>query len=109
MENIVLILSDTRGVYIPRGFVTGNDPAVLDTAHCDKWHISLDLAATLLNDPYTTESFWDIWVQILESAYFIADDGRKYTLYQDGDLFAIAYDNLTSDQYLDFFGEAREE
>ncbi len=98
MSNIQLLLSDARGIYIPRDFVQGFD--------LEKWHIDAEnWAAETCNDP-DNEHYWDAWDQVLNNAYFI-DNGKKYTLYQDGDLFAIAYDDLSDSEYLDFFGEER--
>jgi len=86
-SNIEILLSDARGVYIPRDFYQGFD--------LEKWHLNpSELEA--LNDP-ENDNYWDVWDHVLNTAYFVAD-GKKYTLHHDGDLFAIVYDHLTSEE-----------
>jgi len=90
-ETIICILSDIRGTNIPMDFITDNygRPSV---EHCKAWHIDLEDAEILL-DP-RGESYWDTWDDIIRSAYYIAKDDSalkdgRWTLYQEGDLFAV--------------------
>lgn len=79
-ERIELLLCDSRGVYIPRDFLEFD---------LDKWHIKLseeDIAE--LQNP-CNEWYWECWQSILDNAYYIDDKGDKWTLWQDGDLFAV--------------------
>lgn len=85
-SNIELLLSDSRGIYIPRDFYEGFD--------LDKWNLKAE-DLTELSDP-ENDNYWDTWELVLNNAYFVID-GKKYTLYQDGDLLAIAYDHLTDE------------
>lgn len=87
LSNITILLSDARGIYIPRDFYQGFD--------LEKWHLKAE-NLTSLNDP-ENESYWDVWDHVLNTAYFEVG-GKKYTLYQDGDLLAIAYDHLTDEE-----------
>lgn len=100
MNNIQILLSGAHGIYIPRDFVRD---FVLDNWNIagkdDAWAIEA------CNDP-DNEQYWDAWVYILDNASCM-DDGKVYTLFQDGDLFAIAYDDLDDDEYYNFFGEER--
>ena len=86
-SNIEVLLSDARGIYIPRDFYQDFD--------LDKWHLNAE-DLTSLADP-ENESYWDVWEQVLNTAYFEID-GKKYELYQDGDLLAICYDSLTDEE-----------
>ena len=87
MKNIEVLLSDARGVYIPNNFYTDFD--------LEKWHVNhLDLSA--LAD-YENELYWETWESVLNNAYFELN-GKKYNLYQDGDLLAICYDEITDEE-----------
>jgi len=86
-SNIEILLSDARGIYIPRDFFQDFD--------LEKWHLK-DEDLTALNDP-ENENYWDVWDHVLNKAYFEID-GKKYHLYHDGDLLAVAYDHLTDEE-----------
>lgn len=87
LSNIEFLLSDARGIFIPRDFYQGFD--------LNKWHLKpSELKA--LDDP-ENDNYWDVWERVLNTAYFEAD-GKKYNLYQGGDLLAIAYDHLTDEE-----------
>lgn len=81
-----IILSDRRGVYIPQNFAKGF------IIGADGWQgiSSEDLECVKLG-PYSEENewYWEAWESILNSAYLIDSDGLKWTLFQDGDLYAI--------------------
>lgn len=76
-----LLLSDSRGVYIPRDFMQGFD--------LEAWNICEPDEA--LNDPYN-EWYWEAWQHVLDNAYMIDDKGVRWSLLQDGDLWAIRED-----------------
>lgn len=98
MENIVCLFSSAHGVYVPQAFVKGYMP--------EKWGIEESDVEILLAGPEHAD-YWDTWDTVLNRAQYTSDDGRKYHLHLDGDLFAIAYDALTDDEYREFFGEDR--
>jgi len=87
LANIEFLLSDARGIYIPRDFFQDFD--------LEKWNLKGE-DLTTLNDP-ENENYWDVWDHVLNTAYFEIDD-KKYSLYHDGDLLAIAYDHLTDEE-----------
>lgn len=88
-----LLLSDSRGVYIPRDFVTGFD--------MEKWQgISED--AVIECSDIDNDFYWDAWIDILDHAFYVDSDGNKFTLYQDGDLWAICYEKMTSEEKHNF-------
>lgn len=74
-----LLLSDARGLYIPRDFY--------QQFNLQDWHIESDNIE--LNEP-NSEYYWEYWQYILNNAYCY-HDGKKWHLLQDGDLFAISY------------------
>ena len=104
MENIIHVLSSDRGIYIPRDFICDdyNDIAV---DYCAAWGLTeenkshWEPAADMGSDYY-----WEAWEWILIHAQRIYE-GKTYSLHQDDDLWAIAYNDLTDDEKLNFFGE----
>jgi hypothetical protein len=80
----LLWLNDARGVYIPRDFATSlTDRAKHVTGVNDEqW-------AILEAGPHNNESYWDTWDDVLRDAVVTDDNGVKYTLYQEGDLWLI--------------------
>ena len=100
MDSTILILSDSRGVFIPRDFVTDQfgDIAV---DHCDKWGIKPEDAAVLADGP-DHEFYWETWDDILDNAEFVDTNGDKYTLYQDGNLWGICIARMSMEQRQNF-------
>ena len=88
-----LLLSDVRGIYIPRDFAEGFDLVA--------WHIDFDVSA--LSDP-ESELYWDTWQRVLNEAYLLKGE-HTFTLHQDGDLWAICPKLMTELEKLYFFGE----
>jgi hypothetical protein len=91
-----LILSDARGVYIPRDFCEGmteSDAQRIsvdwqDVQCCQKgpdWED--DKGQTIYNEWY-----WEAWQSILDSAEFTDDKGITWHLYQDGDVWECPAD-----------------
>ena len=99
LANIALLLDASRGVYIPQNFA--------EEFEMPDWHVSDKDAAVLRAGP-NDEWYWGTWDHVLDTAYFLADDGRRFTLHHDGDLWAICVDALTADEYRSFFGENRD-
>ena len=89
MDNVNLILSDARGIYIPRDFVLEFD--------LSKWSGVSDWARTECADP-NNEHYWEAWDEILCNAVYTSDDGRRFALHQDGDVWLINFDGLTADE-----------
>ncbi len=76
----VLFLDDHRGVNIPRDF-----------AAC----VARDRVSGVTDEQYAdlgtpdSETYWDTWSEVCESAVLTGTDGVKYRLYQDGALWLI--------------------
>ena len=94
-SNIELLLSYARGRYIPRDFIEGFDTT--------EWNIGEDDIKNC-SDP-SNEYYWDAWRKICDTARYTAADGRVYSLYQDGNLWAVCYDSMTDKEIQDFFGK----
>ena len=92
MNGVQLLLSDARGVYLPRDFI--------DNFNLCQWHIKEDYQDILSNP--NNEFYWDYWDEVINNAYFIDEVGNKWVLLQDGDLWAICYELMTEEEKLNF-------
>ena len=82
-EKIVLLLDGNRGIYVPQGF-----------AECfsrEEWNYSKEDEEILISGP-DHEYYWETWDDILQNAYYIDNDGLRWHLWQDGDLFCYRED-----------------
>lgn len=102
MEAVILILSDARGIYIPRDFLTDQYNAI-DAEHCEKWSLNESNKDNWI-DATNPESewYWEAWDWILSNAKFTADNGDVYYLHQDGDLWGLCVDKMTIEQRINF-------
>ena len=79
--DIEFLLSDARGLYIPANFIECFDS--------EKWNISKEDKKELENPD--NEFYWETWETILNNSEFIDENGKKWNLYHEGDLYAIHY------------------
>lgn len=103
MDAVILILSDARGIYIPRDFLC-DDNNEIAWQHCDAWGLNKDNADEWKDavDP-NNEWYWEAWDWILNNArYTEKETGNIYKLYQDGDLWGICYDKMTDEEKSNF-------
>lgn len=98
-DAVNLILSDARGVYIPRDFVTDNYKVAVD--HCKAWNITQEDAEILASGP-DHEFYWETWDTVLSNAQYTDEEGNKYVLSQDGDLWAFCYERMTEEEKSNF-------
>lgn len=92
MEAVSILLSDARGIYIPRDFVQGFDVREWGLPkHPDDWAIEICASGP------DTEDYWEAWDSILNEAKY-CKDGHVWRLHQDGDLFAICYELMTDEE-----------
>ena len=94
MSGIQLLLSDARGVYIPRDFVTGFD--------LTKWVGISENDAKDCENP-ENDYYWDSWEIILNNARHTDENGNVWRLMQDGDLWAYCIELMT-DEEKEYFG-----
>jgi hypothetical protein len=106
MHAVNLILSDARGIYIPRDFLTDNDNQIA-WDHCAAWGLTKDnmheWRAAVLPD---SEIYWDAWQWVLEHAKFTDVDGSVFRLHQDGDLWGLCFERMTNEEKDNFGFEA---
>jgi hypothetical protein len=98
-NKIHLLLSDSRGQYIPRDFAANFD--------LDDWHVKKgDIEAIEAGPEH--EWYWEAWNSVLDSAYYMVESYSpshdvpnligKWTLCQDGDLWAI-HESMTDEDW----------
>lgn len=81
--DMMLWLSDSRGVYIPRDFANS-------FANRDK-----DVSGVNANDWTTLEAgpedewYWDAWTRVCDGCVVTDEHGNQYTVWQDGDCWLI--------------------
>lgn len=97
MGNIECLVDGAHGSYVPQVFAETCTPSA--------WGVTGADVETLLAGPDHPD-YWEVWDDVLLYAQYPADDGRTFTLHQDGDLFAVAVDALTDDEYAAFFDAA---
>ena len=98
MDSVELLIGEGHGINIPKVFYNAAD--------LTEWGLDPE-EFVVLNDPYH-EWYWEAWGEVLSRAESTDKvTGRKYTLWQDGDLFAIATDfgEVDPEGYREFFGE----
>jgi len=100
MSGIHILLSDSHGVYIPQFFIEEFDPS--------EWRGIKAEDLEILRAGPEHEFYWETWDDILNNALHIDEDGMQWSLYQDGDLFAVCPDRMTAEEYKNFFGEEKE-
>lgn len=95
LDSINLILSDTRGIYIPRDFLT-DDFNEIAWSHCNAWGLNESNAREWMDavNP-ESECYWECWQWVCDNARFTDGEGNVYTLHQDGDLWGICYERMT--------------
>jgi hypothetical protein len=91
---VALLLDSSRGVYIPKAFA--------ESFNMNDWHVSDNQRDCLLAGPDDEQDlYWDYWSSILDNAYY-EKDGKRWTLYQDGDLWALCDADMTNDEKRNF-------
>ena len=76
------IVDGHYGIYVPQSFAERYD--------MNAWHVAAEDVEILLAGP-DHESCWDAWSDVLDHAYY-ERHGKRFTLEQDGDLFAVRYE-----------------
>lgn len=80
--DMLLWLSDARGIYIPRDFAQSfaDRSKHVSGVSEEEWQI--------LEQP-DHEHYWDVWNDVEQSAIVTDENGVKFRLYQDGDLWLV--------------------
>lgn len=100
MANSIEIIADSsRGVFIPQHAAESLAPG---------WTISDTDRETLAAGP-DTDGYWDTWNTIEQTAEYTDTAGNVWRLHLDGDLFAYCDSLMSDSEYMDFFGEERDQ
>lgn len=80
---MLLWLSDSRGVYIPRDFAQSfaNRAKSVTGVSAEDWLI--------LEAGPENEQYWDTWDEVISLAIITDENGNKYTIHQDGDCWLV--------------------
>jgi hypothetical protein len=79
---MILFADSARGQYIPQYFATEVKRELVTGLEPDDW--------TILETGPDHELYWDVWIGVCDSAVVTnPDNGIKYTLHQDGDLWLV--------------------
>lgn len=84
-DTMTCLLDGNRGVYIPQAFVECFIP--------DVWNITNEDDIAILREGPEHEWYWEVWDSVLNEAVHTDMHGKDWTLYQDGDLFAVRSDH----------------
>lgn len=89
MGNVKLLCDSHHGVYLPHVWVKNTE---------NIWNIKQE-DWDYLSDASNVEDehYRDTWHDILSDAVYTDSNGVVWTLYQDGDLFAVAYNEMTEE------------
>lgn len=97
LQSIELLLSSNHGQFIPSIFASDFD--------ITKFNLDLsDYDKEALQD-IEHEWYWEAWQTIENNAYLLDDNGNKYILLLDGDLWLVCYELMTDEEKLNFFDE----
>lgn len=95
-DNVILLLSDARGIYIPRDFAESFNFGE------DGWQgVSTEERIILLDTDH--DDYWEVWNRVLTFAYYFdKPSGKNYHLHQDGDLWAVCFNSMSDEERLNF-------
>lgn len=84
-ENLELIATDARGIYIPQHVCEACELHPINASDADRLQSAI---ADCLLGPHDNESYWDAWSEVLDLAC-IRIGRARWRLYQEGDCWAI--------------------
>jgi hypothetical protein len=102
LDAVTLILDGSRGIYIPRDFLCGDNNEIA-AEHCALWGLTEDNKEHWVDavEP-DSEGYWDAWAWILDNARYTDAYGDVYVLHHDDDLFALCIERMTAEEKANF-------
>lgn len=91
-DTIHLLIDGNRGVHIPRKFSENFDLKVWNLEPRTESDPTLAQIAADLSS-IGNPQYWDTWEWVLANAHYTDEHGKRWTLHQDDDLFAISEDH----------------
>jgi hypothetical protein len=104
MSGLELLLSDNRGVYIPRDFA---DLFSFDNTLTDGWSGVSAEDIEILNAGPDEDCYWEAWDDVLNNAKYTDENKNVWRLWQDGDLWLFCEALMSDEEYENFFGTER--
>lgn len=102
LDAVTLILSDARGIYIPRDFLCDDNNAI-DEEHCARWGLTKENREQWEAAANPDEEwYWEAWDWVLNNARYTDEAGNVYTLHQDGDLWGLCVERMTNEEKRSF-------
>ena len=80
-RDAILFASDTHGVYVPKYFAEAIKRDCVEGVRDEDWAI--------LEAGPDHEHYWDAWSDVESRAIVTDNAGKRWTLYQDGDLWLL--------------------
>lgn len=98
LNKVTLLVNGAHGQYVPQVFVEQYDLSPLETG----W-VNVDPEnVKILREGPEHQEYWNAWEAVCDTARFY-DGEREFTLYQDGDLWALCLAELTDDELWEMF------
>lgn len=95
MNNIIFLCDSHHGVYVPSFFCSHSE---------NIWDINPEDWNYIANsENIENDDYWDIWNAILDNACYRDENGIIWTLHHDGDLFAVALNEMSEQEIEEFF------
>lgn len=93
-SGIILFVDSHHGAYIPKVFV--------EMINRDYWQPISDYdEKILMAGPDVDDSceYWEVWHKFIDGSQFLTDqDGHKWFLHQDGDVFLMCEEKMTDQE-----------
>jgi hypothetical protein len=91
---VILLLSDARGIYIPRDFANEIRQDFVVGVEQGDWDV--------LEAGPDHESYWDTWQVVCDNAVVKTLAGDEYRIHQDGDCWLLCYERMTAEEKSNF-------
>ena len=88
MQTVYFYADDDRGIYIPQHFAQSITRAYVQGVSDEEYGI--------LEDGPENADYWEVWSDVLNNARIVrgVDGGQTFSLFQDGGLWLVDYDNI---------------
>lgn len=78
---MICVIDGNKGIYVPQEFAKLYKYREMSSEMRENFNV-------LLQGPDTPE-YWEAWEDVLDNFHIIGKDGRRYTFFQDQDVFAV--------------------
>ena len=84
-----LLITDASGIYIPKEFIESRLDWQLEQIKAQTSEGTIET----LKDP-DDEWYWEAWAEVLDGVEFVSPEGLRFSLHQNGDLWAVKTEEL---------------